>query len=171
MPPAPKFPHAFSRIRMVKIPDKRHSKHNANTGRHKGISPKVKIQLHGKAHRSQPCKRRGNAFIANYADILPQNRQSVRQQYFSGKPDGKIPQPLFCLFPRIFPPILRPPAFFITHNRPRRHLREHGKVNCRLPKRRQFTDFPTVNVCLERNHFKQVKTQSQRQHTGSKQSP
>ena len=114
---------------MVKIFRKMKAKHLPQTDRHIRIARKIKIDLKGKRHCSQPRQRHAHIRAAKPFDLIPEYTDLIRQQHFFCQTEQKPLQAMgdtkSCRLPRVhlFLHIL------ITHNRSRDQLWKQAHIH------------------------------------------
>ena len=171
VPPPVKISDAVRCVGVGKVLYKAEAQHQSDASRHQGISPEVKIELHGITYSAHPCKRSGNALKPDLDDLVPKNPQSVSDQDLHSQSHGKKDETVLHFLqgdraldeltsaPDISGP-LHPPLTE-PHDGALCDLGKHGKVSSCLQKTGPLLNLAVVHVSLIRHHLKNKKAEAQ----------
>lgn len=77
VPTAPEVRDAARHVRMAEVCRHVKAQHLPQPDSHHGIPAEVKVELHGVGKGAKPCERRGDALVADGADLVPQSADAV----------------------------------------------------------------------------------------------
>ena len=95
MPSAVKIPDASGHIGSAEVPGQFDSQHPSQSHGHQGISPEIKIDLHGIRNGRQPCQRCRNTFKSGHLHFMPQDPHTVCQKHLGRQSQDEQFHPVF----------------------------------------------------------------------------
>ena len=130
MPPAVEFRHRLGSVGMQEIFRQVIAQHFSDAHGHQAITVEVKIQPHSISDQRQPCKRRGNAFVADYRSLSPKAAQTVGNGNLQAKAQNqKLQAVMDILIGRLCILCLQFQLHRI-HQRAGQQLGEHDDLRC-----------------------------------------
>ncbi len=147
VPASPEFRDAFGFVRVFEVFCEMKTEEFAEPDRHIGVAAEIKIDLEGKADRTEPGRQHGHVRSAYaVADFLPKCADGVGEDYLFSETDHKPVQSAVAHEKGVLSCCYLVLNGFVTYYRAGDQLREQAYIGCKMQDVFLRFDLAAINI-------------------------